>query len=87
MGYPSEEIYDMIEYIKNSSRKWRAGHTSNKMNLPKTEDEMEKMGYVLGALAGDGHIPKVVLFKNDKEIQNVYQEDLSDEKPHLFSST
>ncbi|MBI2045712.1 translation initiation factor IF-2 [Candidatus Pacearchaeota archaeon] len=68
-----EDLYGMIETIKNSSKKQRAGHTSKKVKLPDLH-EPEKLGYLLGCIAGDGHLSKtqVLLDNNDKEIQESY---------------
>ncbi|MFQ5710788.1 MAG: translation initiation factor IF-2 [Candidatus Geothermarchaeales archaeon] len=74
LGFDEVEIYNMIASIKNSSEKWRAGHTSNEMRLPKSEDDFKKMGYVLGCLAGDGYIPRGTLNNNDEDIQTIYQQ-------------
>jgi len=70
-----EELYDMIGTIKNSTGKQRAGHTSKIIKLPDLH-EPEKLGYLLGCIAGDGHLSKtqVLLDNNDKEIQEKYAE-------------
>ncbi len=74
-----DKIYDMIGAIKNSSEKQRAGHTSRIIKLPDFHDP-EKIGYVLGCIAGDGHLSKtqVLLDNNDEDIQNSYIEYLKD---------
>lgn len=72
LGYRWEEAYALIGWIKNSSTKQRAGHRSNKMLLPHTPEQVEAMGYVLGALAGDGYIPEGKLCNNDKCVQDAY---------------
>jgi len=70
-----EDAYDMIGTIKNSNEGWRVGHTSTSMSLPKKEADAEKLGYVLGCLAGDGHIGNpVTLSNNDLEVQEAYIE-------------
>lgn len=76
---PEIEIYEMIGAIKNSSEKQRAGHTSKLIKLPDFHDP-EKLGYILGCIAGDGHISKtqVLLDNNDKEIQEKYLEYLKE---------
>ncbi len=72
------EAYNLITHIKNASPKWRAGHTSNKMRLPKTQEDFVKLGYILGCLAGDGHINNGSLSNNDTSIQEVYQTYIND---------
>jgi translation initiation factor 5B len=69
------DIYDMIGAIKNSSEKQRAGHTSKIIKIPNFH-EPEKFGYILGCIAGDGHLSKtqVLLDNNDKDIQEKYSE-------------
>ncbi|MEK6824401.1 MAG: GTP-binding protein, partial [Nanoarchaeota archaeon] len=76
---PDEEAYDCIQSIKNSSTIWRGGHTSKKMQLPNLE-ENEKFGYLLGCIAGDGHLSKtrVILNNNDLEVQTAYRESLKE---------
>ncbi len=71
-GFGGKEIYSMIGWIKNSSPKWRAGHTSPKLRLPQSSDDFVKLGYVLGCLIGDGYIREGVLDNNDKEIHENY---------------
>jgi len=72
-------FYKMIEFIKNSDEKQKAGHTSKKIIMPKL-NEPEKFGYILGCIAGDGHLSKtqVLLDNNDKEIQEKYSEYLKE---------
>jgi len=73
------DLYDMIGVIKNSSEKQRAGHTSKLIKLPDFH-ELEKLGYILGCIAGDGHLSKtqVLLDNNDKDIQDKFSEYLKD---------
>ena len=71
-GFGEKEIYSMIDCIKNSSPKWRAGHTSPRLRLPQTHNNFIKLGYVLGCLIGDGYILEGVLDNNDKEIHETY---------------
>ncbi|MBI5061745.1 MAG: translation initiation factor IF-2 [Candidatus Aenigmarchaeota archaeon] len=71
-GISAKDAYSMIKCIKNSSRKWRAGHTSNPMKLPSADEDFQKLGYVLGCLAGDGYINGGKLCNNDLEIHNIY---------------
>ena len=75
----SKETYDMIDSIKNSSEKQRAGHTSKQIKFPKKINP-EKLGYLLGCIAGDGHLSKtqVLLDNNDKEIQEEYSKYLKE---------
>jgi translation initiation factor 5B len=70
-----KEAYAMIDSIKNSNEGWRVGHTSKEMKLPNL-NELEKFGYILGCITGDGHLSKnnIILNNNDKEIQENYQE-------------
>jgi len=77
LGFTIEEVYDMIECIKNASEKWRAGHTSNIMRLPKSIEEFELLGYVIGCFIGDGSFSKCALFNNDKSVQEAYMDALS----------
>jgi len=74
-GFSDKESYLMIESIKNSNEGQRAGHTSKTMKLPNME-ELEKLGYILGCITGDGHIAptNIILNNNDKEVQDNYQE-------------
>jgi len=69
----------MIDTIKNSTEKQRAGHTSKMIKLPDFK-EKEKLGYLLGCIAGDGHLAKtqVLLDNNDKDIQEKYSEYLKE---------
>lgn len=75
MKITSKDIYFMIDFIKNSNEEQRAGHTSKLMKLPNL-NELEKLGYLLGCMVGDGHISQtnVTLNNNDKEIQENYQD-------------
>ena len=75
MKFTSKEIYFMIDSIKNSNEEQRAGHTSNSMILPNL-NELEKFGYILGCIVGDGHLSEnnITLSNNDIEIQEKYQE-------------
>ncbi|MBU3924245.1 MAG: translation initiation factor IF-2 [Nanoarchaeota archaeon] len=74
-----KQFIKMIDSIKNSSLKQRAGHTSKTINIPKFH-EPEKFGYVLGCLAGDGHLSKtqVLLDNNDEEIRQKYSQYLKE---------
>lgn len=77
--FNESQIYEMINQIKNSSIKQRAGHTSKPVNLPELE-EPKKLGYILGCIAGDGHLDKtrVLLDNNDKEIHERYSKELKE---------
>jgi len=68
-----KKVYEVIDSIKNSTEKQRAGHTSKKLSLPNLE-ELEKFGYLLGCIAGDGHLSKtqVLLDNNDEDILKSY---------------
>jgi translation initiation factor 5B len=79
LGKLDDEIYSAIDSIKNSSSKQRAGHTSRKICLPSLEDS-EKLGYILGTLAGDGHLSKtnVLLNNNDEDVQTEYAKCIKD---------
>ncbi|MFH0922426.1 MAG: translation initiation factor IF-2, partial [Candidatus Micrarchaeota archaeon] len=61
--------------FKNSSPKWRAGHTSNVLTLP-CENDLENLGYFLGAWIGDGST-NLILHNNDREVQHAYGKALS----------
>jgi translation initiation factor 5B len=73
LNYSEIEILDMVDSIKNHSLKQRADHISKWMKLPGL-DELEKLGYIFGCIAGGGHLSKtkVLLNNNDKEIQEAY---------------
>lgn len=73
------QMYNLVKEIKNSSEKQRAGHTSKRMKLPDFQN-LEKFGYILGCIAGDGHLSKtqVLLDNNDEEIQERYSEYLKE---------
>ncbi len=77
-GFNTLEMYDLIGKIKNSTQKWRAGHTSNPITLPKTESDFKKLGYVLGCMAGDGYVKEGILNNNDTDVQRVYIEYIKD---------
>lgn len=64
-------IYEMIDGIKNASEKWRAGHTSTIISLPKTIKDFKNLSYLVGLIIGDGHLDKNELYicNNDSEIQ------------------
>jgi len=68
-----KKIYSCVKSIKNSDEKQRAGHTSKELLMPNLK-ELEKMGYILGCLAGDGHITKTnaILNNNDEDVINAY---------------
>ena len=72
------QIYDLVRYLKNVSPKWRAGHTSKLLELPKSESDFERFGYILGCIAGDGYIGNtdVVLSNEDEEIHEAYMRDI-----------
>ena len=78
-GFDTPKIYDMIDAVKNSSEKWRAGHTSNWANLPHNVEELADMGYVIGCLTGDGYVSPAsgILNKNDVSIQREYIESVN----------
>jgi translation initiation factor 5B len=73
--FKESETYNMIDSIKNANEGRRAGHTSKYMKLPRLE-ELEKLGYILGCITGDGHLSQtnINLDNNDKEVQNNYRE-------------
>ena len=67
----------MIDSIKNANEGWRVGHTSNRMSL--NFKDPEKLGYILGCLAGDGHISNnVVLSNNDEDVIAYYNKCLKE---------
>jgi len=70
----NDKIYLCIQFIKNSNENQRVGHTSKKINLPNL-NELEKLGYILGCIAGDGHLSKtqILLDNDDIEILETYQ--------------
>lgn len=75
LGFTKLQLYDFISSIKNSSPKWRAGHTSNKITLPKTREDFSKIGYILGCIVGDGSFDSnnVYLHNNDREVYSTYR--------------
>ncbi len=74
-GFSKAYAYDIIHSIKNASPKWRAGHTSNSMLLPKTLEDFIKLGYVVGCIQGDGslHSKTALLHNNDVDVQAAYR--------------
>ncbi|MFA4946615.1 MAG: translation initiation factor IF-2 [Candidatus Micrarchaeia archaeon] len=74
-GFSVSESYDWIDSFKNSSSKWRAGHTSIALRLP-TEENLHELGYFLGAWVGDGS-KQVILHNNDVQVQKAYQQALT----------
>ncbi|MBI3283029.1 GTP-binding protein [Candidatus Curtissbacteria bacterium] len=75
IGFSFSQLYEFINGIKNSSPKWRAGHTSNRVTLPKTNEDFHHLGYVLGCIVGDGSFDtlNVYLHNNDPEIIKDYR--------------
>lgn len=73
-GFSKAYAYDIIHSIKNASPKWRAGHNSNKILLPKTLEDFIKLGYAVGCIQGDGSLYKkiVMLHNNDADVQKAY---------------
>ena len=73
-GLNDYEAYSMIGSLKNSDEKQRAGHTSKELSFNKITDNLEGFGYLLGCIAGDGHITKtnVILNNNDADVQEAY---------------
>lgn len=75
LKFSSEDIYGMISGIKHSLEKQRASHQGTAIKLPQSEKDFERLGYILGCIAGDGYIGKggsVILNNNDKEVQETY---------------
>jgi len=72
-GFSSNKLYEMIDSLKNSSEKHRAGKTSNKIKLPKIPKDLEKLGYIIGCLAGDGQTAHGILHNSNPEIQNTFR--------------
>lgn len=70
-GFTLNEAYDWIAAYKNTSYKWRAGHTSVAIKLP-NENDLHSLGYFLGAWIGDGST-NAVLNNNDQSVQIEYQ--------------
>jgi len=79
-GFSRSYAYDAIHSIKNASPKWRAGHTSSKMLLPKTLEDFIKLAYAVGCIQGDGSMYKKIakLHNNDADIQMAYCSCLKD---------
>ncbi len=77
LGISDADVYSTIDTVKNASEKWRAGHTSKEIALPSIDDA-EGLGYILGCLAGDGHLTatNAMLHNNDKDIQEAYRDGL-----------
>ncbi len=73
LGFSFEQLYEMIDSFKNATQKWRAGHTSNKIKLPSLPKDLEKMGYIIGCLAGDGQTEHGILHNSKPEIQNYFR--------------
>ena len=77
LNFSEKTIYFMIDSIKNANEGWRVGHTSNRMSL--NFKDPEKLGYILGCLAGDGHISNnVVLSNNDEDVIAYYNKCLKE---------
>jgi len=79
LNLSEEYTYNNLISIKNANEGWRVGHTSKPLVIPR-DYNLEKLGYILGCIAGDGHISKnqVILNNNDKEIQEAYKEHLKE---------
>ncbi len=79
LGIKENKVYSSIESIKNSNEKQRAGHTSKILKIH-SMNNIEKVGYILGCLAGDGHLAKTnaLLNNNDKDIQEAYAQCLKE---------
>lgn len=73
-GLELNQAYDLIIAFKNSSPKWRAGHTSLPLRLP-TQETMHQLGYFLGAWSGDGS-RRAHFYNNDLDVQRAYQKAL-----------
>lgn len=54
MGIPPESAFDEVLEIKFASPKRRASHKSPWIKLPKTEEELRSLAYLVGLLYGDG---------------------------------
>ena len=74
-GFSLSESYDWIDSFKNSSLKWRAGHTSIALRLP-TKENLYELGYFVGAWVGDGS-KQVILHNNDLQVQKAYEQALT----------
>ena len=79
LDFSDEQTYSFIGSIKNSDEHQRAGHTSKSIDLPNL-DELEKLGYLLGWITGDGHLSRtnINLDNNDIEVQDKYREYLKE---------
>jgi len=74
LGISDADVYSTIDTLKNASEKRKAGHTSKEVVLPSVEDA-ETLGYILGCLAGDGHLTttNTILNNNDEDVQEAYR--------------
>ncbi|MBI5152370.1 translation initiation factor IF-2 [Candidatus Peregrinibacteria bacterium] len=70
---PWERALEMIKNVKSSTEKWRAGHTSPPIKLPKNKNELMAMAYTAGCLAGDGYMKYCYFYNADKDVQKAYQ--------------
>ncbi len=69
-----EQIFDEIESVKQSTRKWRAGHSSKKIRLPKTDEELKNLFCFAGLFFGDGDNHSGKLTNNDFELLEFYKQ-------------
>ncbi|MBI2552494.1 translation initiation factor IF-2 [Candidatus Uhrbacteria bacterium] len=74
--YCDYELWESVEAIKHASEKQRASHKSFFIRFPQPSDDLRQLGYIMGCLAGDGHIPTMQLSNNDGDIQEAYKEAL-----------
>ncbi|MFZ5365728.1 MAG: GTP-binding protein [Patescibacteria group bacterium] len=75
LGFTDEELYDFITAVKNASPKWRVGHTSNKIILPKTKTDFTKLAYITGCIVGDGSLNEnnIFLHNNDAQVYGTFR--------------
>ncbi len=70
---PFEELYEMIEFIKHSDERQRVSHRGAKIKLPSLPDDLKKLGYILGCLAGDGKTEHGTLYNSNPQIQTTFR--------------
>ena len=72
-GFFPSKLYEMIDFLKNSSGRYRVASRSNKIKLPKIPKDLEKLGYIIGCLAGDGQTKSGIFHNSNPEIQNTFR--------------
>lgn len=71
-GYPQSFGYDKIKFLsyRKNIKRWRI---SNKLLLPKSEEEFLQLFYLVGLIFGDGNVNLTFDNENDLLIEKVFQ--------------